>query len=160
MLLVKSRELKSLGKNLIKTMASVLGVIACPTIANTDSSSSYSSYSAIASIFLSLLVVVGLIFAVAYVMRRFNVTSVNGGQMKVVASMMAGVKEKVMVIEVAGEQHLIGVTGQQITHLSKLTNPIDTSDDKNNASGGSFQQKLAQAMAEKINPNIKGQRDE
>lgn len=160
MLLVKSRELKNLGKNLIKSMASVLGVIALPAIANTGSSSSYSSISSIASIFLSLLVVVGLIFAVAYVMRRFNVTSVNGGHMKVVASMMAGVKEKIMVIEVGGEQHLIGVTGQQITHLSKLTTPIDTQADSSTANQGSFQQKLAQAMADKINPNNRGQRDE
>ncbi len=50
------------------------------------------------SIFLSLLLVVGVIFALAYVMRRFNVTAMGSHQMKVAASMVVGAKEKVIVI--------------------------------------------------------------
>jgi len=40
-------------------------------------------------------VVVAIIFALAYVMRRLNVTTMGNGQMKVVASMVAGTKEKI-----------------------------------------------------------------
>ncbi|MFT7088627.1 MAG: flagellar protein FliO/FliZ [Glaciecola sp.] len=103
--------------------------------------------------------VIAIIFALAYIMRRFNVAQTGGGQMRVVASMMAGAKEKVMVIEVGGEQHLLGITAHNINHLAKLENPIQK--DKQSAalnanpsasSGGkfNFQQKLVNAMAQGI----------
>ncbi|WP_137167753.1 flagellar biosynthetic protein FliO [Salinimonas lutimaris] len=106
------------------------------------------------SIFLSLLLVVAIIFALAYVMRRFNVTHGGSGQMKVVASMVAGSKERIMVIEVGDEQHLVGVTSHTISHLSKLENKLTPKSSGDN-SGQQFKDKLVKAMAGKINPAIK-----
>jgi flagellar protein FliO/FliZ len=99
---------------------------------------------------MSVLLVIGVVFMLAFLMRRFNVTQSGTSNLKVVASMMAGAKERVMVIEVAGEQHLIGVTAHNINHLATLSTPIDNS----TASSGNdkFKDKLALFMAGKINP--------
>jgi len=81
--------------------------------------------------------------------------------MKVAASMVVGTKEKIMVIQVGEEQHLIGVTSHNISHLSKLDKNLDipvkgvsktTGEQQNGADA--FKQKLVAAMAEKLNPNI------
>jgi flagellar protein FliO/FliZ len=81
--------------------------------------------------------------------------------MKVAASMVVGTKEKIMVIQVGEEQHLIGVTSHNISHLSKLDKNLDvpvkgvnkTTGEQQNG-GDAFKQKLVAAMAEKLNPNI------
>ncbi|AFT94502.1 polar flagellar assembly protein FliO [Alteromonas macleodii str. 'Balearic Sea AD45'] len=130
-------------------------------IAVAQSTQSITNPTSVLSIFLSLLVVVGVIFALAYVMRRFNVTAMGGNQMKVAASMVVGTKEKIMVIQVGEEQHLIGVTSHNISHLSKLDKNLDvpvkgvnkTTGEQQNGSDA-FKQKLVAAMAEKLNPNI------
>lgn len=121
-----------------------------------QSTQSITNPTSVLSIFLSLLLVVGIIFCLAYLLRRFNVTSMGNSQMKVVASMVAGTKEKIMVIQVGDEQHLIGVTSNNISHLSKLEKNLDTpSKTEQKANGDVFKQKLMTAMASKLNPSIK-----
>lgn len=122
-----------------------------------QSTQSITNPTSVLSIFLSLLLVVGIIFALAYVMRRFNVTTMGGNQMKVVASMVAGAKEKIMVIQVGDEQHLIGVTSHNISHLSKLETPLEVPSKGtmgSTQSGADFKQKLVAAMAGKMNPEL------
>ncbi|QHJ13606.1 Flagellar protein FliO [Paraglaciecola mesophila] len=123
-----------------------------------------SDTTSIVSIFLSLLLVIAVVFMLAFIMRRFNVTGGSTGQLKVVASLAAGTKERVLVIEVGDEQHLIGVTAQNINHLAKLDTPI--AKDKT-PSGENFKDKLNLFMAGKLqsnaNPGSKdkaGERDE
>ncbi|WP_342670049.1 flagellar biosynthetic protein FliO [Alteromonas confluentis] len=99
--------------------------------------------------------VVGIIFSLAWLMRRFNVTHASSGQMKVVASMVAGTRERIIVIQVGEEQHLIGVTATNINHLSKLETPLETNN-SNETGGADFKQKLIKAMAGTINPGVKG----
>ncbi|MEW9797534.1 flagellar biosynthetic protein FliO [Alteromonas sp. CYL-A6] len=159
MLLVKSKELKNSGKNLFKTGGCALLSLFLSPLSHAQSSSTYNSAGNILSIFLSLLVVVGIIFALAYLMRRFTVTQAGNGQLKVVASMVAGTKEKIMVIQVGDEQHLVGITSHHISHLSKLDNPLEaTPQSGNKGSGEQFRQKLVSAMAGKINPAVKGEK--
>lgn len=86
----------------------------------------------------------------AFLMRRFNVTSSGSSQLKVIASMAAGTRERVLVIEVGDEQHLIGVTSHNINHLAKLENRL-TSDKA--GSGENFKDKLTQFMATKMSPD-------
>ena len=156
MLLVKSKELKNLSKIHCKTKglgslcALLLGFF-IPAV-QAQSSSEYSSLSQIASIFFSLLFVIAIIFGLAYLMRRFNVTHATKGEMNIVASMMAGTKERIMVLQVGQEQHLIGVTSTQISHLAKLDTPLDIQ----TTDSGSFKDKLTLAMAQKINPKAGG----
>jgi len=106
------------------------------------------------------LLVVAIIFALAFIARRFNVTQAGNGQLKVVASMAAGAKEKIMVIDVGGEQFLIGITAHNINQLGKLENPIETT--STNKSGAqptnlAFKDKLVKAMAETMIGAKKGE---
>lgn len=156
MLLVKSRELKSLGsKNSYKTWVWLIfyPLFLLPREAFAEPNS-LSNPTSILSIFLSLLLVIGIVFALAYLMRRFNVTSSGSGQLKVVASMAAGTREKIIVLEVAGEQHLIGVTSNQINHLTKLDTQINNTPSTSPSS--SFKDKLTEALAGKIQSGLKG----
>lgn len=155
MLLVKSRELKNLDRNLYKTGAYTLFLFLFSSVVNAEASASspqtLQNPSSILSIFLSLLLVVAIIFALAFIARRFNVTQAGNGQLKVIASMAAGAKEKIMVVDVGGEQFLIGVTAHNINQLGKLDNPIATSStSKNDGQPASlaFKDKLVKAMAE------------
>jgi flagellar protein FliO/FliZ len=153
MLLVNWKESKSLDKQkAYKTGAwSAIGICLSIPFEAHSAPQSLSNPTSIVSIFLSLLLVVGVVFMLAFLMRRFNVTQSGNANMKVVASMMAGTRERVMVIEVAGEQHLLGITAHNINHLATLANPIENSA---KASNEKFKDKLALLMAGKINPNI------
>ncbi|MDO6709393.1 flagellar biosynthetic protein FliO [Aliiglaciecola sp. 2_MG-2023] len=112
---------------------------------------SLSNPTSVVSIFLSLLLVIVIVVALALLMRRFNVTATGNGQLHVVASMVAGTRERIMVIEVGDEQHLIGVTATNINHLAKLEKPLEK---PTNSSADSFKDKLTQALAGKINPGF------
>ncbi|TRY30973.1 flagellar biosynthetic protein FliO [Aliiglaciecola sp. M165] len=153
MLLVKSRELKSLGnKNSLKSWVWIL--LSPLFLASNEASAQVESLSnptSIVSIFLSLLLVIVIVFALALLMRRFNVTATGNGQLNVVASMVAGTRERVLVIEVGQEQHLIGVTATNINHLAKLENPLQK---PTSSSAESFKDKLTQALAGKIQSGI------
>ncbi len=155
MLLVKSKESKSSDKISYLLRGCALLPLLISPLANAQSTQSITNPMSVVSIFLSLLLVVGIIFALAYVMRRFNVTGGSNGHLQVVASMMAGTKEKVMVIQVGDEQHLIGVTGNNISHLSKLEKNLSTTPVGESQGAAQFKNKLAAAMASKINPAMK-----
>ena len=152
MLLVNWKESKSLDKQkAYKTWAWIaLGSCLCISFEANSAPQNLSNPPSIVSIFLSLLLVIGVVFMLAFLMRRFNVTQSGTSDLKVVASMMAGTKERVLVIEVAGEQHLLGITAHNINHLATLSTLIDNS----TASSGNdkFKDKLALFMAGKINP--------
>ncbi|MFC4699918.1 flagellar biosynthetic protein FliO [Glaciecola siphonariae] len=156
MLLVKSRESKSLSSYKLKTFiktgcyALFLSSLWVPAQAQ-ETSSEFGGASSFISIFLSLLLVIAIIFALAFIMRRFTVTQAGNGQMKVVASLMAGSKEKIMVIEVGDEQHLLGVTAHNINHLATLNTPLESSSKALPLEGkAGFQQTLVRAMAQTI----------
>jgi flagellar protein FliO/FliZ len=160
MSLVKSRGLrssdsfktKSVSKSFVYAFLLTVFLSAFSQVASAQSENTITNPASIASIFLSLLVVVGIIFALAYLMRRFNVTQAGSGQMKIVASMVAGTKERLMVIEVGEEQYLLGITSHNISHLATLPTPLTKSGSgKPDGEGGEqFKDKLIQAMAGKL----------
>jgi len=86
-------------------------------MANTDAS----------SMILSLLMVLALIFISALVLKRFNFTQQQSGQLKVIASLSLGVKERLVVAQVGEQQLVLGVTPQQITLIKNLEEPIISS---------------------------------
>lgn len=153
MLLVNWKELKSLDKkNTCKTWAwRMLGPFLLFSNRAFSAAQDLTNPSSILSIFLSLLLVVGVVFVIAFLMRRFNVTQSGSSNLKVVASMMAGTRERVMVIEVGNEQHLVGVTAHNINHLAKLSQPLP---DDSATGNDKFKGKLALFMAGKLNPAI------
>jgi flagellar biosynthetic protein FliO len=152
MLLAKSKESKNssknnnfrFGSNLLPTLfpigksvrgavifltsiilSSLLLVVAPYSYAQTEpSSGSAPSLSSWVTVALSLFVIIGFILFLGYLMRRFSFNQSGGGQMKTIASMMVGTRERIAVIQVGDEQHLIGVTSQNINHLAKLEKPL------------------------------------
>lgn len=158
MLLVRSKELKNLNKKnpsipVLAGTSSVCISFFSPSLWAQEETQSITSASSILSVFLSLVVVIAIIFTLAYIMRRFNVAQAGQGQMTVVASMMAGNKEKIMVIQVGEEQHLLGITAHNINHLAKLEQPLSAPKSgvaTVDSSKLNFQQKLVQAMASGI----------
>ncbi len=128
MLLVKSKELKNSSKfSLIQRgccLFTPLFLLSFPSFSQDKAPESIGPASNWLSVFMSLLLVVGVIFMLGYLMRRFNVTHSGSGQMQVVSSLMAGARERIVVVQVGEEQHLIGITAQNINHLARLDTPI------------------------------------
>lgn len=69
---------------------------------------------------LSLLVVLGVFIVLAWVARRFLRAAGGQGTLKVVASLSMGARERVVVIELAGERLVLGVGGGQVNLLARL----------------------------------------
>ncbi|MGJ7527669.1 flagellar biosynthetic protein FliO [Variovorax sp. GB1P17] len=65
--------------------------------------------------------VLGLIFLCAWLARRFGLQRMGGSQVvKVVSSAMVGQRERVVVVEVAGQWLVLGVTSSQVNTLHTL----------------------------------------
>lgn len=80
------------------------------------------------SMILSLFMVLAVIIISALVLKRFNFVQQNTNQLKVVASLSLGAKERVVVVQIAEQQLVLGVTAGQITLIDSLTEPLTTSE--------------------------------
>lgn len=79
------------------------------------------------SVVVGLLFVVGLILLLAWLMRRMGgISTFNGQQMKVVAALSVAGREKVLLIDVGGQQVLIGVAPGRVSHLQTFEQPVIT----------------------------------
>lgn len=106
----------------------LLSLILLPLMAVAQSTSpeKIGSADTLLSVFSSLLIVVGVIVSLGFLMKRFNMVQSKGAQLHIVASMVAGTRERVVVIQVGEEQHLLGITPHNINHLAKLEQPIES----------------------------------
>ena len=105
-------------------LASLAGVAA-----TTEESAAPSSIATLASMVGGLIVVLLLIFALAYMVKRLNLVPSSQGILKTLAVTPLGQKEKLVLVEVDGQQYLLGVTPQQVNLLDKLTTPVEISTD-------------------------------
>lgn len=97
---------------------------------------------------LGLLLVLSCIAFLAWLLRRtgrFNATA--NGQMKIIAGLSLGPRERAILLQVGEKQILVGVTAQQIQTLHVLDQNIDTNNTDNNSS--SFSEKLQQIMQQR-----------
>nr|WP_087021624.1 flagellar biosynthetic protein FliO [Thaumasiovibrio subtropicus] len=80
----------------------------------------------IATTLLSLVMVIALIFLLAWLMKRMRLPQIAGhqGPLRVVKQLPLGQKERVVVVDVNGEQVLLGVTANNITLLKSLDTPL------------------------------------
>lgn len=69
-------------------------------------------------VLVTLLGIIVMIFALGWIIRRMGGLRAMGVRdMKVVAALPVGNRERVAVVQVQGKQFLLGITPQQITHL-------------------------------------------
>ena len=76
------------------------------------------------SMIVSLLMVLGLIIVSALILKRFNITQQGSNQIKTVASLSLGSKERLVVVQIGKQQLVLGVCPQQITLLKQLETPL------------------------------------
>ncbi|MCL1124372.1 flagellar biosynthetic protein FliO [Shewanella surugensis] len=101
-----------------------------------------SSISSLASMFGGLVVVLLIIFFLAYLVKRFNLAPNSNSVIKTIATSPLGQKEKLMIVEVEGRQYLLGVTPHQVNLIDKLDTPIEQQAE-------SFASRLRQAKSTK-----------
>lgn len=77
------------------------------------------------SLLMALLFVLFVIFVIAWFAKKFNLTPASSDHFKLVSSMSLGGRERIVIIDVQGEQHAIGVTNQSVNHLFKLDTKIE-----------------------------------
>ncbi|CAN7318091.1 flagellar biosynthetic protein FliO [Variovorax sp. LjRoot290] len=107
-----------------------------------------------------MLVVLALIFACAWMARRFGLQRFGGGNLvKVVSSSMVGQRERVVVVEVGATWLVLGVTASQINTLHTLpaqavasapaATPLDA---RTSQALGLFAQKLRESLGVRPRP--------
>lgn len=93
-----------------------------------------------------LLVVVGLVFFLAWLVKKMQlVQSSNSGLIKIVSAISVGQRERIALIQVGEEQLLIGLTPGRIDKLHTLEKAIETGAQSTPVSA-SFQQKFQQLL--------------
>jgi len=77
-------------------------------------------------VFFFLLVVVGMILLLAWLVNKTRAGQLAGAgrNLKMIAVMPVGTREKVAVIQAGDQQLVIGITSQQITTLAELKEPL------------------------------------
>ncbi|WP_244325749.1 flagellar biosynthetic protein FliO [Shewanella aestuarii] len=84
--------------------------------------------STLANMIGGLIVVIALIFVLAYIVKRLNLVPSQHGQIKTIAVSAVGQKEKLLIVEINQQQYLLGVTSQQINLIDKLHDPVTPND--------------------------------
>lgn len=104
----------------------------------------------LAQLGLGLLVVVGLIFLLGYVMRRVGPLAPQGGQhIRVITTYPLGPRDRLALVEVGGQQLLLGISPGRITTLHVLDEPVlDDAD----VGGGDFARKLQAILKRESKP--------
>ncbi|MBC7185047.1 MAG: flagellar biosynthetic protein FliO [Marinobacter sp.] len=94
----------------------------------------------IVSLGLGLVAVIAVIYGCAWIIRRMNgMTGMNNNAIKVVSVMAIGARERIALIEVGGQQILLGITPSAIRTLHVFDEPVV---DPGNATSGDFARRL------------------
>ena len=102
-----------------------LGASAATPAAGLPAGSPVASFGTLAGMFGSLLLVIGLILVCAWLLQRMGSLQAGGsGLLKVRASLGVGLKERVVLVEAAGETLLLGVSPGGVTCLHRFEAPL------------------------------------
>jgi flagellar protein FliO/FliZ len=84
------------------------------------------SVGSVAQLTLSLVVIVALIFAISWVLKRFRLAGPRGrGAIAVLDELAVGPRERIMLIRVGEAQVLVGVGTAGVVGLTPLSVPIE-----------------------------------
>ena len=99
---------------------------------------------------LGLIVVVGLIFLLGYLMRRVGPLAPQGGQhIRVISTYPLGPRDRLALVEVGGQQLLLGISPGRITTLHILDEPVV---DDTEVASGDFARKLQAILRREQKP--------
>ena len=102
--------------------------------------------------FLGLLLVVALIFGMAWLMRRMGgMNGMSTGNLKVLGGLSVGQRERIILVQAGDTQLLVGVAPGQIRTLHVMDEPIKTSSDSTANSSSGFSEKLHAAIKSRTN---------
>ena len=94
---------------------------------------------------LGLLLVVGLIFVLAWLMRRVQRVGPGNGQViEVIGSRALGTRDRLVLVQVGEEQILLGITPGRITPLHVLKTPVNVA--QTQAATPEFAQRLMELL--------------
>ena len=108
------------------------------------------------SMILSLLMVLAVIVVAAWLLKQFNLVNKTTANMSVVSSLSLGNKERLVVVQVADEQLLLAVSGQQINLIKTLPEPLAVDNSPHSLPLESFSNLFNKT---KINKNTQGQNE-
>ena len=133
----------------IAALAALLASQAClaaATPAATPATAPGSLGGQLAQMVFGLLLVVGLIFFLAWLLRRLQSTAVKGGQViEIVGSRAIGPRDRLLLVQVGKEQILIGHTPGSIEALHVLAEPVEVPENARQATP-EFAQRLMELM--------------
>lgn len=122
-----------------------------PAPIKTVSASAVSHSGYLTQVFFGLILVVALIFIVAWLLKRVGHGSfASGQQMKLLASMPLGTRERLLLVDIAGQQLLLGVAPGRISTLHTFAEPVIDIPNKTGDLGGlgsEFSSKLRDLMS-------------
>jgi flagellar protein FliO/FliZ len=96
-----------------------------------------------------LLLVVVLIFVLAWVMKKFNLSQHSqNGLIRIIAGLPLGTRDRIVLLQVGEEQILLGLSPGRIQKLHTLSNPIIQEQEQ--VSTSAFAQKLDRIMGKKV----------
>ena len=106
--------------------------------------------STVADVALALGLVVLAIVVLAWALRRLQGgAAVANAQLRVVAALPVGPRERVLVVDAGGTQLLLGVTATQITRLHEFAQPVVAAD---RPVAGEFAARLRHALGKGTGP--------
>jgi len=115
----------------MRALAFLALLVALPALAaeQAASMSSTDMGAQLSKLLLGLLLVVGLIFLLAWLLRRVQQMNPRGTQViKLVSSQALGPRERLVLVQVGSEQVLIGLSAGRITPLHVLKEPVHLPD--------------------------------
>ena len=102
------------------------------------------SIGSLAQLTLSLMVIVALIFAISWVLKRFKVALPRGSaDMSILDQVSVGPRERIALVRVGDAQVLVGIGAGGIVPLTPLANPIAL---RASASTAPFAERLREMM--------------
>ncbi len=94
-----------------------------------------------------LIAVVSLIFGLAWLLRRMKrIQGSVQGQLRILAGLPLGSRERIVLIQVGDEQILLGVAPGRVACLHVLQQPLEEKTTTSGAAGGVFRARLSEFM--------------
>lgn len=100
-------------------------------------------------IVISLLLIILVIFAAAWVLKRYSrLTGITNGSLQVLGMLSVGQREKILLVKVGEKQLLLGATTSKITTLYELDEPVEL-ESKSEKPSVSFYERLQEAIKQR-----------